>query len=55
MVASGCHGGGGMKDNLTSNLHSKVKKLQYLQVAILVAGSRRNSAGLAKLWCGWPI
>jgi hypothetical protein len=33
-------GGGGMQDDLASNLRSKVKKLQYLRVAILVAGSR---------------
>ena len=31
--------GGGMQDDLASNLRSKVKNLQYLRFAILVAGS----------------
>ena len=47
MVASGHHGGGGMQDDLASNLRSKVKKLQYLRVAILAAGSM---AVESRLW-----
>ena len=41
-------------DSYIRNNNRRVKK--ELQIfAILVAGSRHNSAGLAELWGGWPI